>query len=342
MKLSELGEFGLIARTTRQFTRFHANEIQGIGDDCAVIDQGNGTVLLVTTDILMDRIHFLRDKIPPELLGRKSLNVNLSDIAAMGGKPLSFFISIAIPENIPVDYLDRFFNGIREAADSEHVSLLGGDTTGSKQDLAINILVLGEADSQKCVLRSTARNGDIIQVSGPLGASAAGLHLLLSEPSETEWKDYAELIEAHFDPRARLATGQALAQIPGVSAMIDISDGLIQDLGHICEQSSLSGTIRMEHIPFNPLLMDLSRKHGIDPWKWILAGGEDYELCWTVSPEYAHKALQAARESGAPAPTTIGKLESGTGITVIAADQTRTFPNGGWNHFQTNGEIRTT
>ncbi|MEW6114381.1 MAG: thiamine-phosphate kinase, partial [Thermodesulfobacteriota bacterium] len=179
MKLKEIGEFGFIDRIAPLGNIRAEGVVKGIGDDCAVVSIDGPDYLLVTTDLLVERVHFLMDWAPAEVIGRKALAVNLSDIAACGGLPLDAFISLAIPEGLDVEWLDGLYQGMRGLADSFRVNLLGGDTTGSKSDLVINVAVTGRVPRNEVLFRHTAREGDVIAITGPLGESAAGLDILL-------------------------------------------------------------------------------------------------------------------------------------------------------------------
>jgi thiamine-monophosphate kinase len=284
VKLSELGEFGFINRIAARFACSDKQVIKGIGDDCAIIESENNMVQLVTTDLLIEGIHFLRDRIPPYFLGRKSLSVNISDIAAMGGRPLYFFMSLAIPKDVDVEYLDAFYEGIKSVADEEKVLLLGGDTTSSPCGLAISIALIGESGRSQYRTRDGAKPGDLICVSGPLGGAAAGLQVLLNH---LDVALYPQIMASHYNPKARIAIGRLLAENPGVTAMIDISDGLLQDLGHICRQSGTGAVIRANQTPLLPGISDLAHSLNQDALTWGLTGGEDYELCWTIQPKFA-------------------------------------------------------
>ncbi len=306
----------------------------GIGDDCAVIRLSDDLKLLVTTDLLVENVHFLRNATYPEMLGRKSLAVNLSDIAAMGGTPHSFYISVAIPENLEEDFLDRFRDGMAEIASEYEVDLLGGDTTASPEHLFINITLLGWAQKGKYLPRNGAKPGDIIQVSGPLGNSAGGLYTRLNQINSTV---YEPLRNAHDNPAPRIEAGKALAEINAVSSMIDISDGIAQDLGHICSESRVGAVVNIERIPVDDLLSRLAVESNISVYPWVLAGGEDYELCWTVHPDSSDEALDAAARAGAPSPRSIGRIVEHGEVQFCLNGRRYDLPQKGWDHFRRTG-----
>ncbi len=332
MKLGDLGEFGLIDRIAALFPQDCPGCLDGIGDDCAVLEMNDGqTGLLVTTDLLIEPIHFIRDKIPPGLLGRKALAVNLSDIAAMGGSPWGFFLSMAVPPSIDLDYIDAFMMGIHERAIEFNTALLGGDTTRSAERFAINITVLGTAHLTRIKRRRGARPGDVIQVSGPIGSSSAGLRMLLKNNNPGVFEP---LLKAHFDPFPRIVTGQAVAAMDRVTAMIDVSDGLLQDLGHICSRSGVGADIDFDAIPRDSLIDSCARRCEESVVSWVLSGGEDYELLWTVHADEAARALDVARSAGADRATSIGTITAQSGIRVFRDGNPLDTRRMGWDHFR--------
>ena len=232
--LSDLGEFGLIGRIRE---RFRVPEgVTGIGDDCAVLPQRSGRDTLVSTDMLIEGTHFLRADIPPYRLGWKSAAVNISDIAAMGGSPTATFLSVALPADLEAGWMEEFLRGYAELSGRFGAALLGGDTTASPDRICINVAVIGECPCGAARLRSLAREGDLVCVTGCLGDSAGGLKAIL-EGVERD-ADVQTLIDRHYLPLPRVAEGLRLAATPGVHAMMDISDGIGSDLQHILDASS--------------------------------------------------------------------------------------------------------
>lgn len=282
MNIKEIGEFGLIGRIAESFRELIPAGWEGIGDDCAVIPWGENRSLVVTTDLLVENVHFLRSRISPYDLGYKSLAVNLSDVAAMGATPVATFLSIGLPaETVGVEWCDAFFEGYR----SFGVPLLGGDTTSSREGIVVNITVLGMAKNGHIKRRSAAEAGDLIAVTGPLGDSAGGLQALLQDiPLDTDIK---ELIDRHHRPRPHLAEGEWLGRQDGVHAMMDVSDGVASDLLHILRASALSATLCTHDIPVSPLLTKVAEKQRWDMLRLALAGGEDYVLLLTLDPAQA-------------------------------------------------------
>ena len=320
------GEFDLIGRISAQVRSNVPDGVIGIGDDCAVIPQKEGLDTLVTTDLLVEDRHFLLDDIGPFDLGWKSAAVNISDIAAMGGRPESAFLSIALPGCIGSEWVERFIAGFMELADRYGVALLGGDTSASPDKLFINITLLGSCRHGAALTRSGARPGDLVCVTGTLGDSAAGLKLILKRSSAVILREsknldpssltllrmtegeMAELIRHHYHPEPRVREGIALAATAGVHSMMDISDGIASDLPHILEASGVGAEIDLRRLPLSQELMDICAVHGWDAAELAVGGGEDYELLLTVAPE-AFEAASAAVDGSL---TAIGRIvESG-------------------------------
>ncbi len=272
-----MGEFELIKKIRTSFPA--PDGILGIGDDCSVIPQRDGTDTLVSTDMLMEGVHFLFDDISPEQLGWKSAAVNLSDIAAMGGRPTGSFLSIAIPGSVSGDWVEGFINGYRDISGRFGVPLLGGDTSGSSGGICISVTVLGECIHGGAILRSGAKPGDILCVTGTLGDSAAGLKAIL----EGRRRDGAveSLIYAHYHPVPEVEGGLSLASTGLVSSMMDISDGVASDIRHIMEESGVGAKIHTDRIPLSEDLLKACSLFGWDPLSLALEGGEDYHLLFT-------------------------------------------------------------
>ena len=286
------GEFELIGWIKEQFEV--PDGILGIGDDCAVLPQADGMETLVSTDMLVDGIHFLIEDIDPYSLGWKSAAVNLSDIAGMGGKPIGTFLSTALPKSVPDGFTEEFIHGYKDISDRFNCPLLGGDTTASKDRLCISVTVLGTCGAGQSLKRSGARPGDLVCVTGTLGDSAAGLKLVLERQAsgngETVNKvqvipDPADtLIGRHYLPMPRIAEGLRLAATTGVNACMDISDGIGSDLRHILEASGVAARVDVRSLPLSAELRDLCARRGWDPAELALNGGEDYELLFTCRP----------------------------------------------------------
>ncbi len=269
-------EFSLIEHIKTNFADLAPNNFLTIGDDCAVLPYNDLQSMVISTDMLVEGVHFLRDRISPFELGAKSVAVNLSDIAAMGAKVLGMTLSVAVPEGVSDEYLREFIRGVRSA----NVMMLGGDTTSSKGAFTVSITVLGLVNKEHLKLRSGARVGDKIYVTSPLGDSGAGLHALLEGDNSMLAND---LILAHHNPRAHMSQGSALGALSQVGAMMDISDGLASDLRHILKASKCSAHIDTRRIPMSDNLLNYCHAKNIDPLRFALEAGEDYCLLFTSS-----------------------------------------------------------
>lgn len=263
----------------------------GIGDDCAVIPRDNKTAWLITTDALVEGVHFLKEQIKASDLGFKTIAVNVSDIAAMGGSPQYAFLSIAIPKTTDTSWAHLFIEGIKEACLKWNIILLGGDTVGSKRDIFINLTLIGIADQNHIKFRDQAQTGDIICVTGYLGDSGAGLKALQNDITLTH--DIKYLIQSHFRPQPSPEQGQWIASHPHVNAMMDISDGLECDLKRLLKQSKKGAVIETHSIPFSNSLKNISVEYDWDALELALVGGEDYCLLFTVSSK-VYDSLQCA------------------------------------------------
>ena len=271
-----LPEKALIARIRRQAPA-GGNLASGIGDDCAVLRLPRGNEALITTDFSLEGVHFRRDWHPPESVGHRCLTRGLSDIAAMGGDPVAVFLSLALPRTLPQAWVDDFMRGLLRLAKREGVKMAGGDTAESLAGVLADIVVVGSVPRGRAVLRSGARPGDRIYVSGELGGSAAAVERMMEHPGR---KLNPRHFPRHFFPDARLALGRLLREKGLASAMIDTSDGLSTDLAHICEESCVGAEIVQEAIP----VARVGRPERAVEERFALHGGEDYELLFTARP----------------------------------------------------------
>lgn len=328
MKLTELGEFGFIERIRRVAAGGPGVRL-GIGDDCAVLDWPAGHVLLTSNDLLIEGVHFRLEWSDWHTLGRKSVSVNVSDIAAMGGTPRYLYLGLGIPEQTAVADLDRFLAGFLEAASDYGAVLVGGDTCRSPGPLLISVTVEGSVPSGEVVCRSGAEPGQTVYVSGTLGDSALGLRRL-----QDGVQPEAFLARRHHDPQARVALGRALASAGLAGAMIDLSDGLLADLGHILEASSVGARIEEERLPLSSAFREAL---AADPQLLELAwsGGEDYELLFTVPSSKESLLADVSAECGLEL-TRIGTIappESGLQIADREGRLKKPL-RGGFNHFR--------
>jgi thiamine-monophosphate kinase len=280
MQLKDIGEFGFIQRFATKYDSLIKQGDMGIGDDCAVLSISDTENHVITTDLLVEDVHFLKSEISARELGHKSLAVNLSDIAAMGAQPLYSFLSIGIPKDTPIEFLDAFMEGYHQLSEKYGVPLMGGDTTKSPDKLVINVAVVGHCKKEETHLRSMAKANDIICVTGTLGDSGAGLKVMLDQLERNEINN--RLIKRHHCPEPRIEEGRWLAQQAGVHAMMDISDGISSDLKHILKASDKAAAIQTDILPIS---LDMNQQASVYKWNRIelaAAGGEDYELLVTI------------------------------------------------------------
>lgn len=333
-KLSDVGEFGFIDRITPGCLVRPEGVYRAIGDDAAAFYSAPGQLNLVTTDLLVERVHFLRDAASGYDLGYKALAVNLSDIAAMGGKATEAFVSIAIPEKCSLDYLDDLYRGIRALAAEFQVNILGGDTTSSKQDLIINIGVCGSVREDEILCRDGASPGDLVCSTGCLGDSRAGLHLVLNDIT-ADSKELEKLYRAHVLPRPCLEEGRFLAGLSAVTSAIDVSDGLSSDLGHITSRSGVGARIYEERIPVSPELEIFCRRFGFNSAEFALAGGEDYTLLFTVPAERVDELERRYEEKFGRGIWILGEITDSGEMEIVTGEGTiRPLARSGWNHFR--------
>ncbi|WP_460681022.1 thiamine-phosphate kinase [Mucilaginibacter koreensis] len=288
--ISQLGEFGLIEHLTKNVKLHHPGTQKGIGDDAAVLDY-TGKKVLVSTDMLLEGIHFDLAYTPLKHLGYKAVQVNLSDICAMNATPAQITVSIGLSSKYTLEAIEELYEGIYLACEKYKVDLIGGDTSSSKQGLVISVTVLGYADESAITYRNGAEEGDLICVSGDLGGAYVGLQLLerekliyLENPNiqpDLEGKDY--IVERQLKPEARQDIVQLLKDLNvKPTSMIDVSDGLASEVLHICRQSNKGCNLYEEKIPVDPMTYETAREFNLDPTICALSGGEDYELLFTV------------------------------------------------------------
>ncbi|HEU5235325.1 MAG TPA: thiamine-phosphate kinase [Terriglobales bacterium] len=297
------------------------NAILGIGDDCAILRVPTGHEALVTTDFSLEGVHFRREWRSPECIGHRCLARGLSDIAAMGGRPMAAFLSLALPKNVPQRWVDRFFSGLLRLAEKFKVELAGGDTSQSPVGVLADITVVGSVPRGTALRRSGARVGDQIYVTGALGESAAALQLLTQE----------KIKRRDVFPEPRIAIGDWLVKKGVAGACIDASDGLSTDLAHICEESVVGAVVGAAAIPVHPSAGKLHNALDL-----ALHGGEDYELLFTA----AKKARVPAQVADVQI-TRIGEITSGSTVRLSQNGRTVALSPAGWEHFRRKPEERT-
>jgi len=339
-ELQKLGEFGLIDHVTKNFKTVQSSTIKGVGDDAAVIAAPEKEeVLLLTTDLLIEGIHFDLMYVPLRHLGYKAVMVNLSDIYAMNGTPKQITVSIAISNRFSLETVEELYAGIRLACSRYGVDLVGGDTSSSHAGLYISITATGTAPSKNIVYRNGAQENDLIFVSGDLGSAYIGLLLLEREKRvfeanpdmQPDFENVDYLLERQLKPEARRDIIALLKEIDvKPTSMIDISDGLASELHHICKQSGKGCTIYEDKLPIDPLTYEQSVAFSIDPTTAAMNGGEDYELLFTINQKDYEKIKDRIEV------TPIGHItDIASGLQLISKKGVA-YPilAQGWNHFE--------
>jgi thiamine-monophosphate kinase len=338
MKISSLGEFGLIEQIRRTAARDAKRVHVGIGDDAAALMLSPKSALLATTDMLLEGVHF--DLATTDLfsLGWKSAAVNLSDIAAMGGTPRFCLTALGIPPSLSVEDIRVFYRGVNACLKKFGAVLVGGDTCRSRTGLVISVSMLGEAEKKRIITRSGARPGDLIFVTGTLGDSAAGLEVLQRKAGNRgQGTGVRKLIEKHLRPVPRIVEGRKIAASGIASAMIDVSDGLSSDLGHICEESGVGAEIVAAHIPLSTSVMSLKTLER-PALAYALSGGEDYELLFTVRPDKLRKFRSLKLDA-----SEIGVITRGRSMSIVGGDGRKTLLRAsGYDHFRSGRNVRRT
>lgn len=334
--LRAVGELEMIRRIRDAVGALPHGVSTGIGDDTAVLAPTPGAALLATTDLLIEDVHFRRSWASPYDIGWKAMAVSLSDIAAMGGTARWALVALALPASVEVAEVDALYRGLREAAAPHGVVIVGGDSSASPTGWMINLTVLGEHTGVP-KLRSAAKAGDAVAVTGSLGRAAAGLALLEMGGATVPALDARtrdELTAAHLRPIARLAEGRWLGAQPGVHAMMDLSDGLTTDLGHICRESGAGARVMLGVLPLAPATHETARALGRDPLEWAAGGGEDYELLLTCEPGAADALARGLRAAIGTPLTVIGRVEHReVGVTYVDAHGEPIVLPSGYQHF---------
>lgn len=343
--ISELGEFGLIRHLTESITLKHDSTVKGIGDDAAVISYTDDKVTVVSTDMLTEGVHFDLSYVPLKHLGYKVATSNFSDICAMNAVPKQLLISLAVSSRFPVDAVEELYSGILIACERYNVDLVGGDTTSSLSGLTISATIIGEGEKEKLTYRNTAKEKDLVCVTGDLGGAFMGLTLLQREKEvfkevpgaqpDLEGNDY--ILERQLKPEARIDIVQAFKEL-GLqpTSMIDISDGLASEIMHICTQSGLGAQIYEEKIPIDPMTYNRAREFNLDPTTCALNGGEDYELLFTINADDFEKI------KGNPDFTVIGYLsDKNSGVNLISKSNTvHPISAQGWDSFKKDNLVQ--
>lgn len=340
--LSDIGEFGLIDRINKlvKSEGLSAPGITlGIGDDTASFKPRAGHEILITCDCIVEGRHYLPDFITPFDLGRRAMALNISDIGAMGGQPLYALVSLGLKADTLVTDVEAVYRGFIAELNPFGASIIGGNVTKAEHAIFIDITLIGEAEPDKIVRRSTAKVGDMILVTGYPGRSVAGLRILLNAAAGEDLSNHP-LVRAFNTPSHRAWEGKAIARSGCATAMIDISDGFLGDLGHICEESGVGATLNLESIPISEDLREAADKLGLDPYELALKESDDYELIVTCSADNVEKVRSAVAAVNDVPVTEVGRItDAADGIKIIFHDGTeRSVTPAGWDHFSVRGK----
>lgn len=336
--LDQLGEFGLIEHLTKNFEITQKSTLKGIGDDAAVLDFGKRKAV-VSTDLLIEGVHFDLSYMPLKHLGYKAVVVNLSDICAMNAKPTQITVSVAVSNRFPLEALEELYDGITRAANEYKVDVVGGDTTSSQKGMILSITAIGEADENEIVYRNGASSTDLLVVTGDIGAAYMGLQVLEREKqvfqvnpnSQPDLDAYTYLIERQLKPEARTDIRTLLHALEiKPTAMIDVSDGISSEIMHLCKQSNVGCNLYEDKLPLDPQFISVCEEFNIDSTTIAINGGEDYELLFTLPISDFDKI------KGNPNFTIIGHMtEAKEGMHLITRANTKIqLKARGWNAFK--------
>lgn len=332
-------EFDFINTLRQRVASTAQSVVAGIGDDAAVFRSGGGKDTVITADLLVEDVDFRRTTTPPYLLGHKALAVSLSDIAAMGARPLWSMVSIGVPDDIwQTDFVERLYDGWLDLANRYGVQLIGGDTSRTPENIVIDSIVAGECTSGNSVMRSGARAGDQIFVTGTLGAAAAGLrliergaHLAEQNLADDDSQKLDHILLRQLRPEPRTGWGIVLGEERLATAMIDLSDGLSSDLNHVCSASGVGARIDSSLLPIDDRVIELCGRRALDPLQLALHGGEDFELLFTVKPA---EAARLPRRVDGVAIKRIGEItDASEGVKISEGTRIWDLKPGGWKHF---------
>lgn len=338
MRVRDLGEFGLIDRIGRLLPAPASDVVVGIGDDVAVLRCGGSELLLATCDIQVENVHFRRDWISPYQLGRRVGAVNVSDIAAMGGYPAWGLVSLALPDDLEVAFIDGLYRGLRDQLGEVGGCVVGGNISRHPLDVIVDFTLMGKVEPDHLVLRKGGKPGDLVFVTGSLGDSRAGYELLSHPELTLSGPSRERVLARHLTPQPRWKAGRVLGKSGAVHAMADVSDGLLADVRHLCGASGVKARIRADAIPVGEGCLEAAAVLGIDPMEWALGGGEDYELVLLAAPRDAERLLRLVREEADTDCTIIGEIVDGPPevVVVTANGEARSgsfWRVSGWDHF---------
>jgi thiamine-monophosphate kinase len=337
MLVKDAGEFGLIGRIRDLLPVQPSSVIVGVGDDVAVLDVSGPEYLVATCDAQVEGVHFARGQIDPYRLGRKTAAVNISDVAAVGGAPQWALVSLAIPDSTETDFVENLYRGMCDELAAAGAAIVGGNVARLDSGIAVDFILLGKVAPAHLVLRRGARPGDAIMITGFPGESRAGLELVRRPGLKIPKEARERVLARHFAPKPRLREGQALARSGLVHAMIDVSDGLLADLAHICRASGAGAEIHAEKLPVSPAASSVAQAAGKDVLDWVLSGGEDYELLFAADGSDAAGIRSLLDDAAGAGCFEIGRITGRTGeVRVVlkeGEDILYTADTRGWDHF---------
>lgn len=330
-------EFSLIRQWTSRSDGQEGDGLTvGIGDDAAVFMPAPQTEVAVCCDAMVETVHFLRETMNPSDIGYKAVISNISDVAAMGGLARYALVSIAVSPKWTPEECSQIYDGIYEACEQYGVRVIGGDTVSAPDALHLSVTVLGEVEKGRAIRRSKARPGQLVFVTGEVGSSAAGLHLLLRQAKTGEQLSarWQTLVRAHQRPTAQIAAGRLLQESGACGALNDVSDGLASELWEIAEASHVALQVEAARIPINEAASSYAKEAGKDPLDWACYGGEDYQLVGTLDASAERELAQRFAEQGIPF-TVIGRVteRAGAAVMLVHEDKEEPLPKAGFNHF---------
>ena len=337
LTLSDIGEFGLIDRIHELLQKEGVEApgvTLGIGDDTASFRPRAGYELLVTCDAMVEGRHYLPEHISPLNLGRRAMALNISDIGAMGGRPLYALVSLGLKAETLVTDVEAMYRGFIAELNPFEASIIGGNVTKSEHAIFVDITLIGEVEQGKKIQRSTAKAGDAILVTGHPGQAAAGLYLLLNAKPDEDLSDHV-LVQIFNTPSHRAREGRAIAQSGYATAMIDTSDGFLGDLGHICKESGVGARLMLERLPVGQELREAATRLGRDPFELVLGESDDYELIITCPPDNVDGIRTCVAAVSEVRVTEVGRItKAAHGMKLIQPDGTeRAVTPAGWDHF---------
>ena len=336
--IGEVGEDAAVARF-RELASSALGEavLIGPGDDTAAFRMEEGRIVLFTCDMMTEGIHFRREWSGAEEIGWKAMAQNISDIAAMGGEPRFAVASVAMPGEAEAEFAEDLARGLISAASSYGAALVGGDLVGSTGPIVVDVALMGVVEEELLLRRRGARPGDAILVTGSLGASAAGLALLSRGAAGRRSPEVKRVLQAHRTPRPRVAEARAIAGSRRATAMMDVSDGIAQDLARLCRESGVGARVRTDRIPVDAACAAVAKELGEDALEWAAGGGEDYELLVTCPAAAAEEIAAAVSEKTDTPVAVIGEITREEGVSFLGADGEARMVGPGFDHFGRRG-----